>query len=99
MTRGWAGSSDYTTAQAYAAGLVAQKCVEESGTLENRALLEAARNLDFTTFFGHFKVEYSTGRQMGHSVLVTQWQRNEKVILWPRDLRQGQMIYPIYPCR
>lgn len=97
VARGWPQGSDYALAQAYAAGLVAQRCVEEAGTLDNHALREAAHHLDFTTFFGRFKVEPATGRQIGRSVLITQWQGDEKVVLWPWELQQGDMLYPIHP--
>ena len=48
---------DYPLVQAYAAGLVAQRCVEETGRLEPRALREAAGNLDFSTFYGRFRID------------------------------------------
>jgi hypothetical protein len=37
------GHVDYPAAQAYAAGLIAMRCVEEAGGLEDGALAEAAR--------------------------------------------------------
>ena len=93
------GGADYVMAQAYATGLVAQKCVEETGTLDNLALRETAGRLDFTTFYGRFKLEPGTGRQIGHSVSVVQWQGDRKVIVWPRELRQADPIYPSHPPR
>ena len=88
------GASDYAMAQAYAAGLVAQKCIEEAGTLDNCALRETAGRLDFTTFYGRFKLDPATGCQVGRSVVIVQWQDGQKVIVWPRELRQADLIYP-----
>lgn len=85
---------DYTMAQAYAAGLVAQRCVEEAGTLENGALRDVAGRLDFPTFYGRFKIDPETGRQVGRSVVTVQWQGGQKVVVWPRELRQGDLVYP-----
>ena len=85
---------DYALAQAYASGLVARKCVEEAGTLDNGTLREVAGRLDFTTFYGRFRLDPATGNQIGRSVLIVQWQDGEKVILWPKEMRQGDMIYP-----
>jgi branched-chain amino acid transport system substrate-binding protein len=85
---------DYALAQAYASGLVARKCVEEAGTLDNGALREVAGRLDFTTFYGRFRLDPATGNQIGRSVLIVQWQDGEKVILWPKEMRRGDMIYP-----
>ncbi|HLF05194.1 MAG TPA: amino acid ABC transporter substrate-binding protein, partial [Dehalococcoidia bacterium] len=45
-------SADYPAAQACAAGLVAQRCVEEAGALDQEALRAAASGLDMTTFYG-----------------------------------------------
>ena len=51
-------------AQAYAAGLVAQRCVEQAGTLEDQVLRETAGKLDFSTFYGRFRIDPITGRQV-----------------------------------
>ena len=85
---------DYPMAQAYAAGLVAQRCVEAAGTLDDGALRDVAGTLDFSTFYGRFKIDPATGRQIGRSVVIVQWQRGRKVIVWPPEQRQARLIYP-----
>lgn len=85
---------DYPAAQGYAAGLVAQRCVEEAGTLDQRALREAAGRLRFTTFFGSYAIDPQTGRQTAHTMLVTQWQQGKKVIVWPKEVAEAEPIYP-----
>jgi len=85
---------DYPMVQAYAAGLVAQRCVEEAGILEPQALRSTANVLDFSTFYGRFKIEPATGRQIGRSVVLVQWQQGRKVIVWPPEQRQGKLVYP-----
>ena len=82
---------DYPMAQAYAAGLAAQRCVEAAGSLEPDALWAAAAHLDFHTFFGRFKIDPATGRQVGRSVYLVQWQRGEKVVIWPREQAEGAL--------
>ena len=79
---------DYPMAQGYAGGLVAQRCIEETGSLDQAALRQAASALDFTTFYGRFKLD-ATGRQVGHQVLLVQWQRGRKIIVWPPQLAQA----------
>ncbi|PKB78920.1 MAG: hypothetical protein BZY88_15935, partial [SAR202 cluster bacterium Io17-Chloro-G9] len=74
---------DYPMVQAYAAGLVAQRCVETAGSLEDAALGEAASQLDFSTFYGRFKIDPQTGRQVGRKVILVQWQKGRKVLVWP----------------
>lgn len=85
---------DYPAAQGYAAGLVAQRCVEEVGSLEQKALREAAGRLRFTTFYGPYAIDPQTGRQIAHPMLVIQWQRGRKEIVWPREVAEAQPIYP-----
>ena len=86
--------ADYPMAQAYAACLVAQKCIEEAGTLEDRELRKMANRLEFTTFFGRFKIDPSSGLQIGLSVVIVQWQGGDKLVVWPPELRQAEPIYP-----
>ena len=85
---------DYPMAQAYAVGIVMQRCVEECGSLEDEALRQAAATLDFTTFYGRFRIDPETGRQTGKPSLLVQWRQGRKVLVWPPELRQESMVYP-----
>lgn len=85
---------DYPMVQAYASGLVAQRCVEGAGTLEDSALRTTAGRLDFSTFYGRFKIDPPTGCQVGRSTVLVQWQQGRKVIVGPPDQRQGPLVYP-----
>ncbi len=82
---------DYPMAQAYAAGLVAQRCVTEAGTLADSALWEAAAGLDFSTFYGRFRIDPESGRQVGRSVVLIQWQQGRKAIIWPPEQRRAAL--------
>ena len=84
---------DYPMAQAMAAGLVAGHCVAVAGDLDDDALLGAAVNADFTTFYGRFKIDES-GRQIGRSVALIQRQNGRKVVVWPQELAEGELQYP-----
>ena len=85
---------DYPMAQAYAVGIVMQRSVEECGSLEDEALRHAATSLDFTTFYGRFRIDPDTGRQTGKPSLLVQWQQGRKVVVWPPEFRQEKMEYP-----
>jgi ABC-type branched-subunit amino acid transport system substrate-binding protein len=65
---GPAGVSDYVAAQAYAAALVAERCLE----LEPADPVAAARRLSTRTFFGRFELD-ETGLQTGHRLSVVRW--------------------------
>lgn len=68
---------DYVAAQAYAAALVAARCLE----LEPDLPLAAARMLRTTTFFGHFELDPSSGLQRGHRLAVVRWRRGKRALL------------------
>ena len=84
---------DYPAAQGYAGGVIAQRCVEIAGTLEQRALRAAARRLRCTTFYGPFGIDAVTGRQTAHHMLVTQWQHGGKKVVWPSQVAAAKPIY------
>lgn len=85
---------DYPAAQGYVAGVVAQRCVEEVGSLDQQALRAAAGRLRCTTFYGPYAIDAQTGRQTAHPMLVTQWQRGRKEIVWPQEVAEAQPLYP-----
>jgi branched-chain amino acid transport system substrate-binding protein len=94
LTRDGQGALDYPMVQAFAAGLVAQRCLEQAGTLEDKALREAAAGLEFSTFYGNFKIDPESGRQTGRDVALVQWQQGRKVIVWPPEQADGPLLYP-----
>lgn len=74
---------DYPMAQAYASCLIAQKCIEDARSLEPEKLRAAASELDITTFYGRFRIDSNTGRQLGHVMPVVRWLHDTKEIVWP----------------
>jgi branched-chain amino acid transport system substrate-binding protein len=72
---------EYTAAGGFAVGLVLAECIERAGSLEDEQLREAASELDFNTFYGRFRVDPVTGCQIGHRILLVQWQQGRKVVL------------------
>jgi branched-chain amino acid transport system substrate-binding protein len=86
--------ADYPAAQAYATGLIAQRCVEIAGTLDDEALLRVARSLSLTTFYGQFRLDPTTGRQVGHDLVVVQWQGPTRRIVWPPSIAEAAPEIP-----
>ena len=83
---------DYPAAQAYAAGLILQRCVALAGTCHDVALRAAADTLTCQTFYGDFRLEAGTGRQVGHETVLVQWQGGEKTIVWPERVTQASLM-------
>lgn len=85
---------DYPMAQAYAAGVIIQRCLAEAGSAESQALREVAANLRFSTFYGDFQIDNETGSQIGRETLLVQWQEGRKIIVWPQESTQPGLVYP-----
>jgi ABC-type branched-subunit amino acid transport system substrate-binding protein len=72
----------YPAVAAFAAGVLWERCVHETGTTEPEALMSVAARLNTTTLFGRFRLHPDTGLQDGHRVGVVRWRsgRREPVI-------------------
>lgn len=84
----------YPAAQAFAAGLVAARCLRDAGEAEDRALLAAASRLRCTTCYGSFRLDPDTGSQVDKDVLTVQWQQGVRRVVWPPELAQASLRYP-----
>ena len=94
LAPGTAGAHvEYPAAQAYAAVVIALRCVAETGGFDDDALLAAARTLRCTTFFGRFGLG-PDGRQADHALVVVQWQNGTKCIVGPPGLAEQGVTFP-----
>jgi branched-chain amino acid transport system substrate-binding protein len=82
---------EYPAAQAYAAVVIALRCVADTGGFDDDALLAAARSLRCTTFFGRFGLG-PDGRQADHALAVVQWQNGAKCIVGPPGLAEQAVV-------
>jgi branched-chain amino acid transport system substrate-binding protein len=85
----------YPAAQAFAAGVIATRCLREAGSTGDDALLAAACRLDVTTMFGRFRLDSHTRRQVGHQVLTVQWQDGVRRVIWPPERAQAGLRFPL----
>lgn len=85
----------YPAAQAFAAGVIATRCLREAGTADDAALAAAACALDCTTLFGRFRLDPATRQQVGHRVLTIQWQDGARRVIWPPEQAQARLRYPL----
>jgi len=86
--------ADYPAAQGYVGGLIAGHCVEVAGSLDQAKLRASADRVQLTTFYGQFRIEPGSGRQIGHSVLATQWQDGIRRVVWPPAAADAALIFP-----
>ncbi|MFQ5693201.1 MAG: amino acid ABC transporter substrate-binding protein [Nitrospinota bacterium] len=75
--------ADYPAAQAYAACLIAERCLRSAGMGNPARLRDAASSLRLTTFFGPFEIDPGSGRPLGvRAPLLVQWRGGRRVIVW-----------------
>jgi branched-chain amino acid transport system substrate-binding protein len=86
---------EYPAAQAYAAVVIALRCVTETGGFDDEALRTAARRLRCTTFFGRFGLA-GDGRQSDHDLVVVQWQNGAKCIVGPPGLAERTAVFSAF---
>lgn len=79
------GPPPYPAVQAYAAGVIAARCVRDAGSADDAAVLAAAGVLDTTTLLGRFRLDPASGEQVGHQVVTVQWQDGLRVAVWPPE--------------
>jgi len=85
----------YPAAQAFAAGLLCARCLRDSGSSEDAAQLAAARQLTCSTLYGPFKIDPVSGLQVGHRVLIVQWQHGTRRVVWPPEQAERPLLYPL----
>jgi branched-chain amino acid transport system substrate-binding protein len=85
----------YPAAQAFAAGVIATRCLREAGTADDDDLLAAACGIEVTTMFARFRLDPRTRRQVGHQVLTVQWQAGVRRVVWPPERAQASLRYPL----
>lgn len=89
------GEPPYPAAQAFAAGVIATRCLRDAGTADDAALLAAACALQCTTMFAPFRLDTQTRQQVGHHVLTVQWQDGMRRVIWPPEQAQARLRYPL----
>lgn len=90
----------YHSAGGYAAGLLLQKAIEDTNSLDSEKIKTALDNLDLLTFYG--RVKFSTdakthGKQLGHTMVYIQWQKGsdgklQKQIVWPLEGKTADVV-------
>lgn len=93
----------YHVAGGYAAGLILQKAIIAADSTDPEAVKAALNAMDIMTFFGGIKFDTSAeahGLQIGHQMVVAQWQKNdagelERVVIAPPDVRSADPLYPV----
>jgi branched-chain amino acid transport system substrate-binding protein len=93
----------YESAGGYASGMILQRAIEQAGGTDAAKVAAVLNGTDITTFFGHTKFSTTPsehGLQLGHSMVVAQWQKDKagklaKEVVWPLAGKSANLLYPI----
>jgi branched-chain amino acid transport system substrate-binding protein len=88
--------SSYHSAAGYGGCEILVEAIRRAGSLDKERLREAILKMDRNTVFGGFRVDRD-GLQIGHKMLMFQWQDGKKVIVWPEELAPGKPRFPTPP--
>lgn len=79
-------------------GQLLEAAVKSAGSLDNEKIREAFLKLDTETLLpGRFKVDPNTGRQIGQTLGVVQWQGGKRQIVAPQGIATAQMVTTLAP--
>jgi len=87
---------EYSSAIGFTQGLAIQMAMEKCAEPMNpKSLRETVRKeVEFKGFYGHFKTD-EYGIQIGHQVAVMQWQNGIKKCVWPPEVKNAELLYPM----
>jgi len=96
------GEADYHAASGYIEGLLLQRAIEQSGSIQPAQVAAALDRMDVTTYFGRDKFVTDAGHhglQAAHQMVLAQWQMKngklEKEVVWPDSARTASVAYPM----
>ncbi len=93
----------YHAAGGYTAGLLLQKAIINADSVDGKAVKTALDAMNIFTFYGGIRFDTSAeahGLQVGHNMVVIQWQKNDagelvREVIWPADVASKEAIFPI----
>ena len=81
---------------AYGGRQILIQAIRRVGLLDRVKLRDAISKMDHNTVFGRFRVDRD-GVQIGHKMLLVQWQDGKRVIVWPEELAAVKARFPTPP--
>jgi branched-chain amino acid transport system substrate-binding protein len=88
---------NYWSIISYVSLITLTNAINKAGTTEKEKLIAALEATDTMTPMGHmkfFKNQFGAIHQSFHEMVVFQWQKGQKVVLWPKGASGGALSYP-----
>jgi len=86
----------YISAAGYSGCQILVEAIRRAGSLDSGKLRDAILKMDHNTVLGRFRVDRD-GVQIGHKMVMFQWQDGKKAIVWPEELAPGKPRFPTPP--
>ena len=83
-------------AYGYGAGQVLEAGVRLAGSLDKNAIADQLRQMRFRSILGAYHVD-EAGKQVDKRTYIMQWQRGERRLVLPKNLRDSPIVYPFKP--
>lgn len=86
----------YQTVEGYGACRILVEAARRAGSLDADRMRDVLLKLEINTAFGAFNVD-KDGVQIGHKILMFQWQDGKKAMVWPEELAADRPRFPTPP--
>lgn len=86
----------YQTVEGYGACRILVEAARRAGSLDGDRVRDVLLELKTNTAFGAFSVD-EDGVQIGHKILMFQWQDGKKAMVWPEELAADRPRFPTPP--
>lgn len=86
----------YQSAESTAAGLAFQYAIQKAGSIDPQKVRDALASLDIMTFYGEIRFD-STGANTYKPMATIQIQNGSVVTVYPTDVANAQLMYPMPP--
>jgi branched-chain amino acid transport system substrate-binding protein len=93
-TKRWGREPDYHAASGWSAAQVMESCVKKVGSINRDKIRDCLSTTNMMTIHGKYAVDPVTGEQAGHEILLIQWQKGKKEIVYPAKYSSAPPIYP-----
>lgn len=84
----------YQAASGTACGIAFQVAIEKAGTLDPAKVRDALAGLDIMTFYGQIKFD-ERGANIYKPMAVEQWQDGKKKTVFPADVAETKVLFPM----
>lgn len=85
----------YHAAEAAAAVLSYAYAIEKAQSIDPDVVREKMNEIEFMSVYGVWKIDPETGKQVGHDMVIIQWQGGTRKIVWPPEAANAEPYYPM----